>query len=110
MSKTTIPTMNDPISTGRDIDLPQLRAQLGWNLAAISGGRITWHGPSCVLLPVGSGYRVAIILEANDTYTVRRIHIGTRVTIKGEVSGVYCEQLAEIAYQASCFHDGPFGS
>ena len=57
-------------------------------------------------LPVSSGYHVIVTLEANDTYTVRRVYVrGPKAWIKAEVRNVYAEQVGEIAYRASCFRD-----
>lgn len=79
------------------------------NFLAISGGRMFYHD-SGVILPVGNGYKVTVDLQPNDEYTVRRIRIrGFRAYLHGEVTGVYAEQLGEVAYRASCFENGPFG-
>jgi hypothetical protein len=57
-------------------------------------------------LPVGSGYSVNIALDANDTYTVRRIFKrGAQTWVKGEQSNVYCDDIGEVAYYASCFRN-----
>ncbi|MGN6635682.1 MAG: hypothetical protein ACTHJ6_09515 [Oryzihumus sp.] len=94
----------------RDFDPGTLMRQIGrGNFLAISGGRMFYndHG---VILPVSNGYKVTVDLANDDTYTVRRIRIqGVRAYLHGEVSGVYCEEVGEVAYRASCFHDGPFG-
>lgn len=75
------------------------------NIFAISGGRIEARITG-ITLPVSNGYSVTVDLAANDTYTVRRIFTRAgKVTIKGEVNGIYCEELGEIAYQASCFRN-----
>lgn len=77
-------------------------AQIGrMNVLAISGGRVGRH-PDGVTLPVSNGYAVIVTLDGNDTYTVTRTW---RKTIKGQVSGIYCDQVGEVAYRASCFHD-----
>ena len=79
------------------------------NFLAISGGRMCYHD-SGVILPVGNGYKVTVDLQPNDEYTVRRIRIKDfRAYLHGEVTGVYAEQLGEVAYRASCFENGPFG-
>lgn len=83
-------------------DTRELIAQVGtMNVLAISGGRIE-HRPTGVTLPVAYGYAVTIDLAANDTYTVRRVFRGTT---KREWSDVYCDEVGETAYQASCFRD-----
>lgn len=91
---------------GRDMDTQTTIDQIGLgNVLAISGGmRRRWA--NSLDLPVGYGYHVTITLEANDTYTVRRVlSRGAKVWIKAEAGNVYGEQLGEIAYRASCFRD-----
>ena len=75
------------------------------NVAAISGGRKMLQG-GALILPVGRGYSVRVILdEGSDTYTVQRVYRrGTREWVKGERTYVYCDEVGETAYQASCFH------
>lgn len=82
------------------------------NILAISGGRMIVdeaHGE--IILPVASGYKVVVTYcRASDTYTVRRVMVrGAKVFEKGTITGVYCDQVGEIAYRASCFRDGSFG-
>lgn len=95
--------------TNRDIDFDQLRAQIGrGNLMAISGFRMYRDANYTVTLPVSNGYSVNIELAGNDTYTVRRIFKrGAKTWVKGERTGVYCDEIGEVAYYASCFrsHD-----
>jgi hypothetical protein len=95
----------------------QTLAQIGkWNVLAISGGRAFLSndrnnpGEYVLTLPVGKGYRVEIELTAGDDYTVRRVYKrGEKFWVKGEVTGIYCDQIGEVAYQASCFVNVPFG-
>ena len=98
-------------TTARTINARTLRDQIGgMNVLAISGGRLGYVTESTVELPVSNGYRVLVTLEADDTYTVRRaIKRGGRLVTKGEMFGVYAEQVGEVAYRASCFHSTPFG-
>jgi hypothetical protein len=79
-------------------------AQIGLgNIMGISGGRITVRETG-VTLPVARGYSVTVDLAANDTYTVRRVYSRAgNVTIKGEYANVYCDELNERTYLASCF-------
>lgn len=78
------------------------------NVLAISGGRVQ-HRETGVTLPVGSGYSVTVDLAANDTYTVRRVFKrGAKVWVKGEQTEVYCDEVGEIAYQASSFRSYDF--
>lgn len=79
------------------------------NLAAISGGRATYHGTG-ITLPVGQGYYVTIDLAANDTYVVRRCFKRRGVlNVKGEQTEVYAEEVGETAYVASCYVNREFG-
>lgn len=88
----------------------ELITQIGrMNILAISGGRKHLNGGTLVL-PVGSGYTVEIDLDPSDTYTVRRVFTrGIKRWIKGEISGVYCDEIGEIAYRAHAFRSYEFG-
>lgn len=105
-------TTSNPHDTGRELDWDTLKRQIGFmTVAAISGGRAVRVGPSTIDLPVASGYRVQITLEANDTYTVLRLFKrGGKMFVHGAVEGVYCDQVGEVAYRASCFRDGAFNA
>ena len=94
----------------READTRELIAQIGrMNILAISGGRIALR-QSGVTLTVGSGYRVTVDLDWNDTYVVRRIfQRGAKTWIKGEQRNVYADEVGEAAYQASCFRNGAWG-
>jgi hypothetical protein len=87
-----------------------LVAQIGTgNVLAISGGRVQVRETG-ITLPVDCGYSVTVDLDGNDTYVVRRtFKRGAKVWIKGEQRGVYCEDVGESAYRASCFRDGDWG-
>lgn len=81
-------------------------AQIGrMNVLAISGGRVATFGDTLVL-PVGAGYSVEVDLdEGSDTYTVRRmLRRGGKAFPKGEQTDVYCDEIGEVAYRASCFY------
>ena len=79
------------------------------DLLATSGGRVVGT-PTGLMLPVAHGYKVQIDLEAGDTYRVRRVFVrGFRFWVKGEVSGVYAEQLSETVYRAGCYVNVKFG-
>ncbi len=103
---------------GRPFNVEVLKNQIGfWNIGAISGGRVYIDGTTYdeqnqttqqVELPVAYGYRVRITLGWDDTWTVQRVIVkntkkGISEIIKGTVEGVYCENIGEVAYQASCF-------
>src|SRR3954470_23224746 len=73
------------------------------NVLAISGGRIKALADG-VEMPVSSGYRVRVTLDANDTYTVARVMVrGAKEFPKGSKSNVYCDEVGEQAFRASCF-------
>ena len=75
------------------------------NLLAISGGRIAYDNNNGVILPVSNGYIVRIVLAGNDTYRVTREYKRGTYTVKREWTNVYCDEIGEIAYLASCFRD-----
>lgn len=87
-----------------------IRDQIGFRtVLGISGGRWRQLGTG-ISLPVSAGYSVEVHLAADDTYTVRRVFKrGVKRWVKGEWAGIYCEMLAEMAYQASCYVNVAFG-
>lgn len=95
------------------VDVEQLVAQIGkMNVMAISGFRVNAvYNPDGdivgVELPVSNGYSVRVLMHASDTYIVQRCY---RDVVKGQMDGIYNDQVGEIAYQASNFHNGPFGT
>jgi hypothetical protein len=101
----------------RPFNEDELLKQIGiQNVFAISGGRVeVWHtndGKACrsITLPVSNGYSVEIYLAWDDTYTVtRQFKRKGQYFNKGTVEGVYCENIGEVAYQASCFRNVEFG-
>jgi len=104
-------TTPNPFDTGRDLDWSVLQVQIGrMTVAAISGGRVKRVGPSTIDLPISSGYKVRITLAADDTYTVQRVMVrGDKTWIKGEQTNVYCDEVSEVAYQASSYKSYEFG-
>lgn len=100
----------------RQMDPHEVAAQIGLaNMMAISGLRINTdkaapgHYPD-LLLPVSSGYRVRISLDSDDTYTVtREMKRGDKVWVKGTQEGVYCDEIGDVAYYASCYKNVDFG-
>jgi hypothetical protein len=98
------------------MDEYEVLSQIGVaNWSAISGGR--WDvmrnedgEVTDLLLPVAYGYRVRINLAVNDTYTVRREFVrGGKVYEKGRQEDVYCDEVGEVAYRASCYVNVEFG-
>jgi hypothetical protein len=92
-----------------ECDTRTLIAQIGkMNILAISGGRI-YARETGITLPVSSGYHVTVDLAGNDTYIVRRVFVraGKR-HVKGERTNVYCEEVGEVAYKASCYRSDEF--
>ena len=111
---------------GRDFNIDELIRQIGRNnLAAISGNRVVIDGATYnkernttqeIELPVSSGYLVRIRLDWDDTYTVERVltrrpkgQTAKESKILGRMTGVYCDQVGEIAYRASCYKNLEFG-
>ena len=92
----------------RECNTEELLSQLGMNnLFAISGGRVTKRSTG-VTLPISNGYSLTIDRAWNDTYTVRRLFTRSgKVSIKGELTGVYCDDLGDVAYYGSCFRSHP---
>jgi hypothetical protein len=88
----------------------EILRQIGtMNVMAISGLRWS-RRPTGITLPAGRGYEVHVDLAANDTYTVRRVlrRGDGAAVIVGEESGVYCEQVGDSAYRASCWASAEF--
>lgn len=85
-------------------NIADMVTQIGrMNILAISGGRII-RRETGITLPVGAGYSVTVDLTAGDDYTVRRMFKrGSKTWIKGERTMVYCDEVADAAYYASCF-------
>ena len=96
----------EQVNTGMDMNVGVLTAQMGkMNVWAISGGRVMTAG-STVFFPVSGGYQVAVTLTAADDYTVQTIFVrGGKVTVKAEVTGVYADQVGDVAYEMSCFEN-----
>lgn len=75
------------------------------NLFAISGGRALGLEDG-VRLQVGNGYNVDVRLTPADEYTVERVFIRSgKVTSKGKREHVFCDEVGEVAYNASCFRN-----
>ncbi len=82
----------------------QMIQQIGVrNVMAISGGR--WMRIRCgVYLPVGKGYAVIVEVNGSDYYRVHRVFKrGEVLLFRGTMDDVFCEDLPEVAYYASCF-------
>jgi hypothetical protein len=101
---------------GRPFNEDELIDQIGrMNIFAISGGRVgvtkNNQGETVeVELKVGKGYRVLISLGWDDTWTVSRQFVRKGiVSDKGTLTGVFADQVGEIAYKASCFVNVQFG-
>ena len=101
------------IRVGREVHPQTLIQQIGVpTVLAISGGRVGQITdedgyPIGIVMPCGTNREVEVILNFMDLYTVRRY----RRIVKGERRGedevefeedmVYCDQVGEIAWQAS---------
>lgn len=81
------------------------------NHLAISGGRWSITADGNLFLRVGCGYSVEIEYNyGRDTYTVHRVYTrGAKRWIKGTVADVYCDEIGDVAYIASCFRSHDFG-
>lgn len=108
-------TVTELTAHTRPVDLRTIVEQIGrMNLLAISGGRV---GPIesngevvGAMLPVGSGYSVAIVLDGADVWRVYRLFKrGGKLFNKGCELMVYAPDLAESAYVASCYVNRDFG-
>lgn len=88
----------------------ELLAQIGrMNVLAISGGRWSIADNGSVRLPVANGYSVEVELDPSDTYIVRRVFTrGAKRWVKGSIDNIYCDNVGEIAYEASCFRSYDF--
>jgi len=100
---------------GRPFNEDELIAQLGkMTFFAICGGKFSIWQPEGETVEAdfwsGNGYRVRITLGWDDTWTVQRIFVRKgQVSIKGEMKGVYADQVSDIAYKASCYRSYEFG-
>ncbi len=81
---------------------------------AISGGRWSSIRDSesnviGIALPCGTNRTVEVTLGFMDTYTVRRYRTVVRGERRGddiveyEASDIYCDQVSDIAFKASCW-------
>ena len=99
----------------RSFDPKELLKQIGApTFLAISGGRYELvkdnEGEIVeIVLPCGKGYTVAITLGWNDLYIVRRDFGRKNPKTKGALKDVFCDQVSEVAYQASLFANSKFG-
>jgi|SRR5215469_1035853 len=86
-----------------DQNVKDMIAQIGMNRLAISGGPYE-RRETGITLRCGAGYSVLIDLTAGDDYTVRRVFTRNGVEFEhGRRERVYCFEVAEVAYYASCF-------
>ena len=87
----------------------QVQGSVGLKAAAISGGRVVRLTDSTLALPVGSGYRVTVTLNALDMYDVRREFVRGGTVFSHGCETVFCDDLGETAYRASCYVNVEFG-
>lgn len=100
---------------GRPCDTGEVIAQMGkMTFLAVCGGKwakVYDSGKETVgvLMFCGESRAVEVVLDPWDTYTVRRVRLVNRGELKGsivvesEVSDVYCDNLTEVVYSASCW-------
>lgn len=100
---------SDLFDTAAHFSSDALLASIGTaTVLAVSGGRV-WITPSGVILPVSDGWAVEVVYTPMDLYTVRRVRYrGDTRRVHGELGSVYCDQVSEAAYAASCFENGPW--
>lgn len=71
--------------------------------------RNTEKEPCGIIMWLGTNRACEVVLDWNDTYSVRRYRIITKGqkagTIETEVehSDIYCDQLSDVVYTASCW-------
>ena len=81
----------------------EMARQIGANLMPISGGRVVAI-PDGIEMPCGSGYAVRVQLTPIDEYTVSRVfRRGGKEWIRGQREHVFCDEVSEAAYFASCY-------
>lgn len=101
----------------RYADRDVIISQIGLTtLMACAGGMKNVHtvrnteGEPCgVLLWLGTGRATEVVLDYDDTYSLRRYRIITRgkddgqIVTESEFSNVYCDQLSDLVYEISCW-------
>jgi hypothetical protein len=102
----------------RPCDAEEIIRQIGaMTLLGVSGGR--WfriynaqHSNKRevgVFMPCGSARGVEVVLNHLDLYDVRRVRLITRgekageIVVESETLNIYCDQVAEVVYGASCW-------
>ena len=77
--------------------------QIGANLLPISGGQVVGIADG-IEMPCGSGFHVRVQLTPIDEYTVSRVfRRGGEEWIHGQREHVFCDEVSEVAYFASCY-------
>lgn len=86
--------------------------QIGFQtlIAACGGINAFRVSPDTLGFPVGRGYVVTVTLDPSDTYIVRRcFRRKGEMKVKGEQTMVYCDELSDTFWKASCFVNVEFG-
>lgn len=103
------------LNEGCGCDIEELKSQIGLRtIYAISGGRYAIHRdklgkPIGLLFKTATNRFIVIVYHWNDTYSVhryRRVVKGAnrgQFVVEFEQYDVYCDQISEVAYEASCF-------
>lgn len=101
--------------SGRDCDPQEVIAQMGkMTFLAVCGGKWAKVNASDgvtvgLLMLCGESRAVEVVLNYIDLYEVRRVRLVNRGEAKGtlvvehEVLDVFCENLSEVVYSASCW-------
>ena len=107
--------MSMRIREGRYCDAREILSQIGFmTVCGISGGKWSAIRDSegeviGISLPNSTNRTVEVTLSFMDTYTVRRYRNIVRGERRGddiveyEATDVYCDQISDIAYKASCW-------
>ena len=109
MNATDTEIANDAIRIRRTI-IEQIGAM---TVLAICGGRLKATGLYTIEFKDSSaGHLVAVTYDrATDLYTVERLYRRAGKTWnKGTRTGVYCDQLSDACYEASCWNGTQFGT
>ena len=101
------------VRDGRPCDTAEVMNQIGKMVVlAVSGGRMAnlrdKEGDTVgVILPITSTRRIEVVLDYNDTYTVKRIRyiqtgkLANTEVVEAEYDNTYCDQLAEVVLNLS---------
>ena len=107
----------DNSKSARPCDPMVIRDQIGMlTILAVAGTprrvypiKNTDHEPCGIIIWCGRQRLVEVVLDWDDTYSVRRYRVVVNGTNKGELVeethqyGIYCENISDAVYTASCW-------